>query len=222
MYEPAMRELAIQGSEPSALHNNCSGKHTGFLATALYLGETRDNYIALLHPTQQRWLTALAELADCSLQHMPMGVDGCSIPSPALPLHRLARAYAKFGTPQSCGPVRAAAIARISAAVRQHPHLIAGEGRACTRIVAATGGRVLVKVGAEGVFAGFIPEAGVGFALKIADGASRAAEVAVIGLIRRALGTAHPLHEALEPLARQVILTRRDVPAGVIRPTAAL
>lgn len=222
MNERDARALAGRGETPTALHNNCSGKHTGFLATALHLGEPLEEYVARSHPTQQRWMTAFEDLADVSLSSAPMGIDGCSIPSPAIPLANLARLYARFANRNGIYGVRAAAMERIERAMAAHPRLVAGEGRLCTRIMTLTQGRVLVKVGADGVFAAWIPEIRAGLALKITDGALRASSVAVVGLIRRALGPKHELHAALESLSLHREVTCRGVPSGVVRLTSAL
>jgi L-asparaginase II len=222
MNEREARLLAGRGETPTALHNNCSGKHTGFLTTALHLAEPLEEYVARSHPTQQRWLAALEELADISLSSVPVGIDGCSIPSPAIPLAKLARVYARFANREGIRGVRAAAMARIEQAMGAHPRLVAGEGRLCTRVMMATEGRVLVKVGADGVFAAWIPEIGVGLALKISDGALRASSVAIVGLIRRALGPQHALYAALEPLTWHREVTCRGAPSGVVRLTSAL
>ncbi len=219
MREAAGRALAALGAAPSQLHNNCSGKHAGFLATARHLGEPVEGYIAADHPGQRRWLTLVEELSGASLADGPIGLDGCRIPSPTLPLAALARAYARFADPAGLGAVRGSAVERIRGAIAAHPYLIAGEGRACTRIAALTDGRVIAKIGAEGVYAGWIAEEGVGFALKIADGAMRAAEVAVIGVIRTALGPAHELSARLAPLATVALATCGGEHAGEIRAT---
>ena len=219
MREAAGRALAAAGDVPSQLHNNCSGKHAGFLATARHLGEPLEGYIAADHPVQRRWLELVEELSGASLADGPIGLDGCRIPSPTLPLAALAGAYARFADPAGLGAVRAAAIERIRSAIAAHPYMIAGESRACTRIAALTEGRVIAKIGAEGVYAGWIAEAGVGFALKIADGAMRAAEVAVIGLIRTALGDSHELSQRLAPIATVALNTCGGEHAGEIRAT---
>lgn len=219
MRQEAGRALAAGGAVPSQLHNNCSGKHAGFLATALHLGEPLEGYVAADHPVQRRWLALVEELSGASIADGPVGLDGCRIPSPTLPLAALAGAYARFADPAGLGAVRTAAIDRIARAIAANPHMIAGEGRACTRIAAITEGRVIAKIGAEGVYAGWIPEAGIGFALKIADGAMRAAEVAVVGLIRAALGPGHELSDRLAPLARVPLRTCGGEHAGEIRAT---
>jgi L-asparaginase II len=222
LLEEAARDLGRHDEAPNALHNNCSGKHVGFLATALHLRESLSGYTSLEHPVQQRWLNAVAELAEVDLNAGARGIDGCSIPSQSLPLSRLAVAYARFSDPAWLSGARRRATERIATALRAEPYLIAGKARACTRIVSATGGRVLVKMGAEGVFAGWIPELRVGFALKISDGAARAAEVALIAIIRRALGTSHPLAGELSALQQLELKSCLGAKVGEVRAAALL
>jgi L-asparaginase II len=221
MLDEAARALAVKGDTPNELHNNCSGKHAGFLTTALHLGERLSGYEEYLHPVQLRWRDALTELIGVDVRRWPCGVDGCSIPSQSLPLACLALAYARFAQRRGLTPARSEAAGRIEAAMRAHPYLIAGKGRACTRIMDATEGRVLVKAGAEGVFAGWIPEAGLGFALKITDGASRAADVAVVAVIQRAATAIPSLAEPLREMARGELLSCRGAAIGDIRIAAA-
>jgi L-asparaginase II len=220
--EEAARDLATHGATPSAIHNNCSGKHVGFLATALHLRESLSGYTSVEHPVQQRWLNALAELAEVDLTGGPQGFDGCTIPSRALPLARLAVAYARFSDPAWLSGARRQAAERIETAIRAQPYLIAGKARACTRIVSATRGRVLVKMGAEGVFVGWIPELRVGLSLKISDGAARAAEVALVAIIRRALGFSHPLAVELDVMQQLELRGCLGARVGEVRPAAAL
>lgn len=220
--EEATRALAAEGRTPSSLHNNCSGKHVGFLNVARHLGEPVEDYVARDHPTQVRWLDALEELSGETLEARNAGIDGCAIPSQPLSLTGLATAFQHMATGDGLGPARQAAVQRINRAIAAHPQLVAGTGRMCSRIIAATGGRVLAKTGAEGVYGAWIPEAGLGLALKVSDGATRASEVAVIALLRRALGPGHELSALLAPLGEANLLTSRGVPAGAVRAAAGL
>jgi L-asparaginase II len=180
---------------PTPVHNNCSGKHAGFLTVACHLGLPTRGYIAPDHPVQRRVLTRVAEMAGARLEGAPRGVDGCGIPVFGMKLSELARAFARFATDPAC--------ARIRAAMAAEPFLVAGSARFTTRVIEATRGRVLIKEGAEGVYAGAVPERGIGIAVKAEDGAGRAAAVAVGEALRRlgALddGAAAALGDALEP-----------------------
>ena len=196
--------LALAGEAPSALHNNCSGKHAGFLSVARHLGLPTRGYIAPGHESQRRALAILAEMAGCDLAHAPHGVDGCGIPVAGMKLAALARAWARFADPAREPADRRAAILRVRAAMTAEPFLVAGTGRFTTRVIAATQGAVLVKEGAEGVYCGAVPGQGLGIALKAADGASRAASVAIGEVLRRlgALDGAASLADALQPTLR--------------------
>ena len=190
-HEPTARRLIAAGQAASALHNNCSGKHAGMLTLALHLGVPIEGYIAPDHPVQQRIGAVLAAMSGGGLA--PPAIDGCGIPTHPLPLANLAAAIARLGDPgpdPDDAPGRAQACARIRAAMAAHPLLVAGSGRACSLIMAAAP-RVLVKTGAEGVYVAALPAQRLGLALKVADGASRAAVVALMALLKR-LGALDP------------------------------
>ncbi|MBI2236236.1 MAG: asparaginase [Magnetospirillum sp.] len=174
--------LVRAGEAPSPLHNNCSGKHTGFLTLACHLGVDRRGYIGRDHPVQQRVARTLFEMT--GEETAPWATDGCGIPTFALPLHALAMAMARLADPAGLAPARRQAAGAIVAAMIAHPILVAGSGRLCTEVMQAAP-RIAVKAGAEGVFAAILPELGWGVALKIDDGAARAAEVAVLALLDR-------------------------------------
>ena len=173
------------GEKGLAVHNMCSGKHTAFLVTARVLGEPTQGYIARDHPVQQRVSAAIAALSGHDLGQAPWAIDGCSIPTIGLPLSGLARAAARIADPSGLPDERQAAIARVRRSVAAHPFMVAGDGRACTRIIETAGERVLVKFGAEGVFLAAFYESGLGLALKVRDGAKRAADAAVAAMLDR-------------------------------------
>lgn len=189
---PARDTLIRAHGAPGRVHNNCSGKHTGFLQLARHLGAGPD-YCDPDHPVQRRIRAALEDLAgETSPGH---GIDGCSAPNFAVTLKGLARAMARFATASS-GTGREAAMSRIRDAMMAHPELIAGEGRACTDLMRACAGRAAIKGGAEGVNVAILPDLGLGIALKIEDGAERASECALAALLVR-LGVADPAHPAV-------------------------
>lgn len=185
--ETAARDLARGGAEPGSLHNNCSGKHAGFLAVAAHLGYRITGYETPHHPVQERVAAILAEMTGAPITAAARAIDGCSVPTWAVPLERLAVAFARLGSGAGLAPGRAAAAARLRAAVAAHPLLVAGPGRFDTRVMEACGERLFVKIGAEGVLCAAIPAAGVGIAVKAEDGAARAAEVAMASLLLRHL-----------------------------------
>lgn len=169
---------------PGAAHNNCSGKHAGFLTTARHCGDDPRGYIEPAHPVQRRVTDALCEMTGIDLHHAPCGVDGCGIPTYAIPLRAVAKAMARLATPASSG-VRADASRRIVEAMTAEPLLGSGSSRFDYRAMTIGAGRFAVKMGAEGVHVAIVPGLGLGIALKIDDGASRAAEVAMATLLHR-------------------------------------
>jgi L-asparaginase II len=219
---PSAQALMRSGREPSALHNNCSGKHAGFLCTACAMGADPAGYTDPAHPVQRAVKAALEGTAGVVLDDRSCAIDGCSVPTWPLPLERLAHAFARFGTGRGLDPHRARAAARIRAACAARPHLVAGTGRFCTRIMEHFGGRVLVKGGAEGVLCGALPEAGLGIAIKCDDGAARAAEVAMAALISRLLPLDAADRAALGPLMRPALRNWNGFEVGALRPSEVL
>jgi len=179
----AARELVRTVARPSSLHHNCSGKHAAMLATAVHLGEPIDSYWLPDHPVQQRVRRVLEEMTGCELTPQMCGIDGCSVPNWAVPSTGLALAFARLVTGTGLPAQRAQHCARVLAASVAHPELIAGPGRFDTLVMQRLAGKVLIKAGAEGVTCGGLPELGLGFALKIDDGAKRAAEAVAAQVI---------------------------------------
>jgi L-asparaginase II len=184
-HEASAVQLLRAGEEPSQLHNNCSGKHSGFLSVAKHLDTATKGYIRLDHPVQQRVLGILESMTGLDLSEAAKGIDGCGIPVIGIPLGNLALAMARFADPYDQPEARQAAVHRIARAMAAEPFMVAGSGRFCTDVMQATEGRALVKTGAEGVYCGALPDAGLGIALKVDDGATRAAENLMARLLHR-------------------------------------
>lgn len=184
--------LIRAGESPCQIHNNCSGKHTGFLMLNRHLGGGPE-YVAPDHPVQRAVRAAFQEVTG---EVSPgYGIDGCSAPNFATSLAGLARAMAFLAGADPDGDSRNIAAARLTRAMATHPAHVAGEGRACTELMRAMGGRVAIKTGAEAVFVAIIPEKRLGIALKIVDGATRASEAAITALLVRC-GVLDPEHPA--------------------------
>ena len=187
----AHEALIRAGKQPCQIHNNCSGKHSGFLTLNKHLGAGQD-YVEVDHPVQRAARAAFEEMtgetAEC------YGIDGCSAPNFSTTVSGLARAMARMAKPTG-SDARAKASTRLVDAMRAHPDLVAGEGRACTELMRAMDGKVAIKTGAEAVFVAILPEQGLGMALKIVDGGTRAAEAAIAGLLVMygALDANHPM-----------------------------
>lgn len=216
----AAEALIRAGVRPSAIHNNCSGKHAGFLTTARHLGEPTRGYIRFEHPVQQRILDVLEQMAGLDLARAPRGIDGCGIPVIGIPLAGIAVAMARLADTGRLSPARAAAAGRAVTAMAAEPFMVGGTGRFCTRVMELAGDSVVLKPGAEGVYTAVLRKKGLGLALKIDDGAGRAAEVALGAALRR-FGALTPdealaLGEWLEPS----VLNRAGRAVGCVRPVA--
>jgi L-asparaginase II len=216
----AAHRLAASGAPATALHNNCSGKHSGFICLACDRGEEPAGYVSPEHPTMRAVTAALAEMTGATLDDGNRAVDGCSIPTYAIPLRALALAFARFGSAEGLSIARAAATRRIRAAVAANPLLVSGTGRFDTRIMQALGPRVFSKGGAEGAYCAAIPELGYGIAVKCADGAGRAAQVVTAALIGHFLKVADD--ETVKELTNPALANWNGIQVGVMRPAGSL
>jgi L-asparaginase II len=164
----------------------------------------------------------LEPLGGAAIPDSHIGVDGCSVPTFAMPLARLALAFARFGTGQGLAPARAAAAQRLRAACAAYPWHVAGTGRFCTEVMTALRERIFVKTGAEGVLCAALPEQGLGLALKIDDGARRAAEAAMAALLARFLPLTDESRAELNRFARPVLRNWHRSAIGALQPGRAL
>jgi L-asparaginase II len=221
-HQPSSQALARSVGAPSALHNNCSGKHAGFLCVACTAGMEHRGYVEVEHAVQREVRGALESLTGVGLSADACGIDGCSIPTWAVPLTALAHAFARFATGRGLGSERAKAAVRIRAACAAEPYYVAGTGRFGTEIMTLFGARVLAKTGAEGVYCGALPGQGIGIALKCDDGATRAAEVAMAAMVARFLPMSDAERGALDRLMRPVLRNWNGIEVGGLRPAEAL
>jgi L-asparaginase II len=217
-HAPSAERLIAARRQPTALHNNCSGKHAGMITLARHLGAPIAGYSGADHPVQRLVADALRDMTGMADLPAP-AIDGCSIPTYPLPLARLAGAMARFAHPRVLPAARAAACTRLRAAMSAHPHLVAGTDRLCSEIMSVTSD-VLVKTGAEGVYAAALPGQRLGLALKVEDGAGRAAQVAVLALLD-ALGVLESAAAvALAERMRPPLRNHADLVVGGIEPAA--
>ncbi len=222
MSSRAAKAQILTGKPLTKAYNACSGKHAGFMTTALHKGESVKGYAGLGHPVQQRVAQVLDELTLVKSVQRASGVDGCNVPVWGLGLQELAGIMAQFATPSLMPSSRAEAMSRLVSAVQQHPWCLAGTNRFDTKVIEATQGAALVKMGAEGVHVGILPKLGLGIALKIDDGAGRASEIAMAAVLER-LGifsdlAAHVRSSLVKPrIENQVGLV-----VGEMRPSTAL
>ncbi len=203
---------------PCQLHNNCSGKHAGFLTLNQQLRGGPD-YELFDHPVQQACLRAFEEVTEETSPDY--GIDGCSAPNFLTTLHGMGRAMAYFANAQPGTDTRQSAAARLRDAMIARPDLVAGEGRACTELMRACKEPVALKTGAEAFFVAIIPCRGLGIALKVADGADRAAECAIAALLVR-LGVLDADHPGARRFMNKTLRSWRGIEAGMIKPAPDL
>jgi len=185
MHKASAEALTRAGKVPTPLHHNCSGKHAGFLCASCATGSDVANYTAAGHPVQREVRAALETMSGTSIADRQVGIDGCSVPTFALPLTALAFTFARFATGRGLGEKRAAAARRLRLACAAKPWHVAGTGMFVTEAMRHLGERVFVKTGAEGAYCAALPEQGLGIAVKCDDGAGRAAEVVTAAVIAR-------------------------------------
>ncbi len=216
--ETAAHELIAAGEQPGRAHHNCSGKHTGMLTLARHLETEIKGYSDYHHPTQKAWMQVLGELIEADISGLHWERDGCGLPAICMPMQQLALAFARFANLDTIPGSRGQAMSSILGAITAHPEMIAGTGRCCTALIKHTSGKVMVKTGAEGVFAGCIPDRGLGFALKIDDGASRGSEVALGALLKKLDAIESDLDAPLAPWFRPEVRNSQDWVTGSIEP----
>ena len=210
--QPVLIDQArIYGETPGPICNNCSGKHAGFVCTAVHLGEPIADYVSPDHPVQRRVRAVLEDLTGARHDEANRAVDGCSIPTYAIPLSAMAIGFARMVA--GLEGQRAKAASRLIEACMSSPHFVAGRDRFCTDIMRAGGGTVFAKTGAEGVYCGALPKLGLGIALKCVDGSARAAEIA-FGAIAAGLTT----NDAIAGFDRRTLTNWRGIEVGEIHP----
>ena len=209
----ASRALICSDTAPCQIHNNCSGKHTGFLTLARHL-KAGPEYIDPDHPVQRAAFAAFEEVTG---EDSPgWAIDGCSAPNQATSVYGLARAMSRFAAASDGTDRRSTAMVRLRTAMMAHPELVSGEGWPCTSMMRANPGKVAVKTGAEGVYVAILPEQRLGIALKVDDGADRGSIAAILALLVRvgAIARAHPVAQRhLDAPLRN----RRGIEVGELR-----
>jgi len=203
--EEAGQALAASGRPPTAVHNNCSGKHAGFLTVIAHLGFEVDGYLDPEHPLHVDHVTpAIERTCGVDLGVGRPAIDGCGIPVWSVALDRLANGWTNLGESTAGSSAH-----RLLSAMRAEPFMVAGTGRACTRLIGTATGGTVAKAGAEGVFCAVVPDEHIGLALKARDGGARAAEAAATWLL------AHLGHLDAEP--SQMLVNRAGRPVGEVR-----
>jgi len=183
--EASAHEHIRAGHGKSRVWHNCSGKHCGFLTFARRLGAPQQGYDDPAHACQRYYVEALSEFLRFSADDLTWGADGCALPAPAMRMSAAALALARLAARETPSPTRKAAIQRLLDAMRAHPRLVSGTGTINEFMIAATDGEVLVKTGAEGYIVAVAPGRGLGLAVKVADGTSRARVAVLIEALRQ-------------------------------------
>jgi L-asparaginase II len=218
----AMVELARAGGKPSALHNNCSGKHAGFVCLCCHSGVEPAGYVKPQHWLQETVRGAMEDVTGARHDAENRGTDGCSIPTYAVPLKNLAHGFAKMASGNGLGRERARAARRLMDACMAAPFHVSGTDRMDARLMQAAPGRIFVKTGAEGVYCAALPELGLGIAVKCDDGAGRAAEAVVSAVLAKMLSDDAELAKKLRALSRPTLTNWNGIEVGGLRVTAAL
>ena len=227
--DTAMKNLARSGQAPSALHNNCSGKHSGFVCLGSCLAGSGDRrgflrgYVQPGHAVMREVTAAIQATTGYDLGTTAAGTDGCSIPTYAVPLQHLAHAFARVATGVGLHEGHARAALRLRQAVAKAPFMVAGTGRFDTRVMQLLGERVFCKVGAEGVYCAALPTLGLGVAIKMDDGNNaRACEVVMAQVILSLLLLNDPERDFLQRLATPTLKNWNGIEVGRLRPGADL
>jgi L-asparaginase II len=222
--EAFQRQMAARGETPTALHNNCSGKHSGFVCLGCWMACEKNRwdyvkgYVKPEHPVMREITAALQDTTGYDLSRTAVGTDGCSIPTYAIPLRHLAHAFARIATGNGLGKERAWAARKLRKAVAAHPFMVAGSDRFDTQVMTLLGERVFCKVGAEGVYCAALPEAGLGVAIKVDDGNNaRACEVVMAGLIERLVRLDDAEREAMHARADLKLSNWNGIEVGRLR-----
>jgi len=214
MHEPSAEALARAGETPGRIHNNCSGKHAGMLAHCVQQQWVTGGYHRFSHPMQQRVVSTLSRYTRVDSSEFDKGIDGCGLPTFALPLDAVAEGCARFAAAAADAEP---APATLYNAMVMHPEYVAGTDRLDTDLMRMANRRLFAKVGAEGFYCAGIPAMKLGVALKVEDGAKRAAEPALLSVLHRlsAIGSAEL--EQLVRYGRPDILNTRNEIVGHLR-----
>ncbi len=228
-HDATTKAMAARGESPTALHNNCSGKHSGFVCLGCRRAGGQDlfsfvrGYVQPEHPVMREVTGALQHATGFDLSATARGVDGCSIPTYAIPLRNLAHAFAKVAAGHGLGAEFDPAARRLREAIARAPHMVAGSGRVDTRLMAHFGARVCCKGGAEGVHCIALPELGLGVAVKMDDGNnSRAADVVTAALIERLLPCSEADRAVTRSMSQVVVRNWNGIEVGQLRAAGML
>lgn len=209
LHGPSAEALILRGEKPGRIHNNCSGKHAGMLATCRHTGWPTATYLQAGHPLQVANRQTMATFAGTDAAAIPLGVDGCGVPTFYLPLAQIAAAFARLANPESLPPPLHQCARRVVNAMANHPLHVAYEGNFGALLLQHLGRHVTGKGGAEGVFGVGLIGRGIGIACKISDGANRAIPPLIVEHLAR-FAPDLPLNEFRHDVVKPVTNTRGE------------
>ncbi|WP_160647486.1 asparaginase [Chengkuizengella marina] len=222
LHKETREKLLRKNFKFTTLHNTCSGKHAGMLILAKLLNSPIESYLSIDHPVQQVMLNTIVEMSGAKMNEVDIAKDGCGVPVFGLSVHQLAKAYAKIGSSYSLSENRALACKKILKAISKHPFYLAGTDRFDTHLIHVTQGRIIGKMGNEGVFALTIPTEELGIAVKVSDGAERASYPTVVETLSQLNLISTYEKEKLERFHYPIIKNRRDEVVGRLEPAFKL
>jgi L-asparaginase II len=213
MHEPTAAAMIAAGVAPGRIQNNCSGKHAGMLAHCVQQQWVTNGYHRASHPMQQRVISALTRWMRIDADEMSQGIDGCGLPTFAIALDAVAEGCSKFSAAVADGDPAPSAIFNAMVA---HPEFVAGTDRLDTDLMRTTGRRLFAKVGAEGFYCAGIPALRLGIALKVEDGAKRAAESAILAVLEHLDAVRQTeLQKLAKYYAPDILNTRQEIVGSV-------
>lgn len=221
-WQEAYEELIKSGGESTPIHNNCSGKHSGMLATAKHMDESIEDYYKIDHPVQQRILSVISELTDIPTKDIQIGIDGCGVPVHGIPLRNLALGFARMADSSGLKESRQQSIDRVTAAMMNAPEMVGGTSRFCTDFMKHMDGKMFGKVGAEGVYCVGVPKAGIGIAVKIEDGNARATSSVIMEILSQMDLINEQEAKALESYHFPTLLNARKEKVGMLKPAFSI
>lgn len=212
------KQLIREGKELTPVFSNCSGKHSGMLATTVHMKEDTATYREVEHPHQQRILQAIEEVCNFPKEEIQLSVDGCGVPVHRLPLYNTALGFARLAQPGETVPEeRANTLQKIRNAMMEHPEMVGGTDRFDTDLMAAFTGNIVAKAGAEAVQCLGIVDKGIGIAIKIEDGTPRATSVATMEVLRQLGIGDETIFEKLEQYVHAPVFNARQDKIGVVK-----
>lgn len=213
---PTYEKMLKEGQTFSPIHNNCSGKHTGMLLTAVAQNEETETYYQMTHPVQQRILHAISHICEYPAEKIKMGVDGCGVPVHRLPMYNIALGYANFASTEKYDEQRKEAIQIMVQSIIEAPEMIGGTNRFCSDLIRVCNGKLIAKAGAEGVYCVGHLEKKLGIVVKIDDGNPRASYPAVMEVLRQLSLVTEEEYEQLKSYAHPDVLNVRGEVVGKV------